>query len=307
MGIDYIQKNIDLRAVALTRYHVVNENAFESGEPIVLDIYSKISAVQSDFSIKDIVAESNVELAVCACSKDSVIYCEKGKAWTFKSTSSDNRFTTHSDSILYKCYDDAFVIEEGGDCGNKKVTAFDMNLNIISSSIMPFSDLNEYETEKLNKHSAFNNFTAELREAHPNLSIDFDFNAFNENTSHYLVAACNVHTRKNYIVKFNGNKEAVWQIEMPNITTNNILVFENRFYALYFTDKCGKKWRLTKFTNDGNPLDNYDFNGEDAVLTLHNKKPVIIYKDISKLTPQQRQIVKATGERICPAAMLIVE
>ena len=308
-GIDYIQRNICLRAIALTKYCWVNENAFETGEPIKLDIYSKISTVQNDFSLKDIIAERNVEFAVCGCNGHSVIYCENREPMIFKSSSSANEYISSSDSISYECYDEIFVIEEFDDCGSKKVTAFDMALNILSSSIMASSDLNEYEINKSNKQSAFNNFTAELREAHPNLSIDFDCNAFSENTSHSLIVACyDRQVRKQYIVKFNENKEIAWKCEISgNITTDNILVFENCFYSLCHSDKHGKKWRLIKFTNEGHPLDNYDFTGIDAVLTLYNKKPVIVYKDISKLNSQQKQIFQTTGEFIGPAAMLIVD
>lgn len=314
-GIDYIRKNIDLRMVALTKYRLVNENVFETGKPmfgtavpIELDIYSKISAVQSDFSLNDIIPDSNYELAVCACNDNAVIYCEKRENSIFKCTSSENEYISYSDDVFYECYDDVFVIEESDDCGRKKVIAFDMALNIISSSVIASSDFNEYQIAKQNKQSAFNNYTGELREAYPDLSIDFDFNAFNENT-HYLVATCyDRQAQKEYIVKFNKSKEIAWKTELSeNATTDNILVLENCFYALYFTDKRGNKWRLTKFTNDGQTLDNYEFKGGDARLTLYNKKPVIVYKDFSALTPRQKLIYKNTGEFICHAAMLIVD
>ena len=306
-GIDHIQKTINLKAIGLIKYRPVNENAFETGEPIKLDIYSKISTVQNDFSLKDIIAESNVEFVVCGFNGRSVIYCEKRENPIFKSSTSKNEYISSSDSISYQCYDDIFIVEEE-DCGSKKVTAFDMDLNIISSSVMDCSELNEYEIDRLNKQSAFNNYTGELREAYPNLSIDFDFNAFNENTVHSLIAACyDKQTQKEYIVRFNGSKEIAWKCAISgNITTGNILVFENCFYALYNTGR-GYKWRLTKFTNDGNALDNYDFTGVDAVLTLHNKRPVIVYKDYSGLTVEQKQIFKTAGEFIGPAAMLIVD
>lgn len=125
----------------------------------------------------------------------------------------------------------------------------------------------------------------------------------------YLIAACyDRQTQKEYIVKFNKSKEIAWKADISeNATTDNILVLENCFYVLYFTDKRGNEWRLTKFTNDGAPVDNYNFKGFDARLTLYNKKPVIVYKDFSVLTPQQKLIQKTTGEFIGPAAMLIVD
>lgn len=313
-GIDYIRKNIDLRAIALTKYRLVNENVFETGKPmfstavpIELDIYSKISAVQSDFSVKDIVSVSNYELAVCACNEHSIIYCEKRENLIYKSSSSENVYISSSGSISYECYDDIFVIEESDDLGSKKVTAFDMDLHIISSSIMACSDINEYEIDKLNKQSAFNNYTGELRETYPDLSIDFNFNAFNE-ASHYLIAACyDRQTQKEYIVKFNKSKEIAWKIEMSgNFTTDNILVLKNCFYVLYFTGRV-HKWRLTKFTNDGQPLDNYDFTGGDARLTLYSKKPVIVFTDISKFTPWQKRLAKISDGSIGPAAMLVID
>lgn len=126
-GIDYIQKNMDLRAITLTKHRLANEDVFQTGKPafdtaviIELDIYSKISAVQSDFTLKDIIPESNVEFAVCACNDHSIIYCEKRKDWIFKCSSSVNEYTTHSDSVSYKQYDNIFVIEESDDRGSKK-------------------------------------------------------------------------------------------------------------------------------------------------------------------------------------------
>lgn len=253
-GIDYIRKDIDLRVIALTKYCLVDESVFQTGKPVLgtavpieLDIYSKISAVQSDFSLKDIVPESNVELAICAYNESSVIYCEKRENQIFKCTSSENEYISFSDSIFYECYDDVFVVEESDDYGSKKVIAFDMELNKINSSVIASSDFNEYEIAKQNKQSVFNNYT------------------------------------------------------------DNTLVFESCYYVLDFTDKRGNKWRLTKFANDGQPLDDYDFRGGDARLTLYNRKPVIVYKDFSVLTPQQKLIYKTTGGFIGPAAMLIVD
>lgn len=68
----------------------------------------------------------------------------------------------------------------------KKVIAFDMDLNIISSSVMACTDLNEYGIDILNKQSAFNNYTGELSEAHSNFYIDFSLNDYNEKTACYL-------------------------------------------------------------------------------------------------------------------------
>ncbi len=315
-GIDYIPNSIDLRAIALTKYHLANESVFAKDNttfdiavPIELDIFSKISVVKDDFSIKDIVGERNVEFIVCGCNEHSIIYCEKKENLIFKCTSSKNEYISSSEGVTYEYYDGVFVVEESVDYDNKKVTAFDMDLNVISSCVIDFSEPNKFEIEKLSKKSEFNNYTFELQESYPNLYIDWNFNAFNENTSQYLIAACyDKKSQKEYLVKFNKSKEITWKLELfDSIMTDNILVLENYFYALYHTDKRGNKWRLSKCTNNGKILDNYDFIGGDARLTLYNEKPIVVYKDFSMLTLQQKMILKTTGEYIGPAAMIIVE
>ena len=314
-GIDHISSSINLRAIALTKYCLLNGSLtgvdsphFKATIPIELTIHSKISTIQNDFSIKDIIFGDSAELVVCACNEHSVIYCEKRGNLIFKCSGSENEYISSSEYITYENYYNVFVIEESVDYSNKKVTTFDMDLNIINCCVMAFSQPNKYAIEKLNRQSTFNNYIGELRERHPDLIIDCNFNSFNRNSSNCLIAVCyEVQAQREYVVKFNNDKRIEWKLAISdNITTNNILVLENCFFMLYYTDKHGNKWRLSQVSNDGEYLDSYDFKGMDAILTFYNEKPTIIYNDISKLTSEQKLILKITGD-VGPAVMLIVE
>lgn len=346
-GIQGIGGDIDLNALVLEDYCLVEEDvryvdrlpddSIYKHMPALQDLQfsgvavkSKISRVNEDFSITDIVPLRQGELGVCGCKNDAVVYYEKTRdSLIFKSTGSDNEYVAPY-SARHKCYNDVFVVEyefDEDDCDEEdyeedavRVTVFDYDLNLLeqyyeeneydySTDDIPTKNRNLRDGELREKYTEFNDYTVDLKNRHSGLHIDLtgigkkfkpDFDSF--------VAVCrDKKTKKQYIVKFDRDGEIVWQIEASeNVMSSDISELNGNYFVLEYTDKSGRKWRLSKYSADGVLLDGYDFNGSDAVFTIHNDLPVVVYGDISNRSDWQKKLSKDTGANICPAAMLVI-
>ena len=344
VGIDC--RTVDLNAVVLKDYRLVEEGAryvdrlpddsIYKNMPALQDLHfsgvaenCKIARVNEDFSVTDIVPFRHGELGVCGCKNDSVIYYERTRDnLIFKSTSSDNEYVAPYNAVP-KCYNDVFVVKyefDEDDCDEEdyeeymtRVTAFDYDLNLLEQ----FYEETDYDCEDnfLNrnfrddgdglreKYTEFNDYIADLKNRHSGLIIDItgierrftpDFDSF--------VAACkDKRTKKNYLVKFDRDGDIQWQTEVSeNAMSSDIYELDGNYLLLNYTDKSGRKWRLSKYSDSGVLLDSYDFNGEVISMTMHNGVPVIIYNDLANRKDWQKKLSKDTGANICPAAMLVI-
>lgn len=86
-------------------------------EPEEFDFYSKISCLQNDYTLTDIVSEKNTELFICVSGADFVVYGEniyeenEEHKRVFRSTRSQNEYIA-SYNASWNVYGDYFVIEE---------------------------------------------------------------------------------------------------------------------------------------------------------------------------------------------------
>lgn len=310
--------NINLRAISLLREKQMKN---ESDGNYGTEICSKIVSVEKDFSIKELVPEQDAVFEVCACYGNSVIYCEdvydkksNSSYRVYRSTSSKNKYIGQCSNTLYKKHVDVFVVSESSSYAfDQKVTAFDMNLNIIKSYVIGYRDINEYEDGELDIVGTYNNYTGEINYRYPDLRINFhgDVNEakkYNENDDYTFVTTCyDCNVKKKYLVKFNRNADIDWKVEISNYVIHyNIKSLNTCYYVLASANRGYKHW-LMKYSESGELLDKYEFSASGAIITVYNDKIVVVYRDLSVLKPWQNKVAKEEGLLVRPTSMLVIE
>lgn len=343
-GMEHTCRSTDLNALVLEEYRLDEENvplvddlddddiykhmpALESLCYSSVAVRSKISRVEKDFSITDIVPFEEGELIVCGRRNNSIVYYKQGfDDCIFLSTSSGNKYVAACDAAG-KCYRDVFVVAEDVDEDNekRKITVFDYDLNVLDKytekrgyidTRIPTGMLDFYETndnkELYARYDEFDNYRKRLKKRYNDLyindmGIDNKFFLKNVLYSDFFTAACEDRkTKQHYMIKFTRSGEIEWKIEAPDMFTDNILRFGDNYYCLNYTDKSYHRCRLSKYSNAGVLLDSYDFKGVDSVFTVHNDMPVIVFNDLANYNDWQRKLRREAKAYIGPAAMLVI-
>lgn len=310
-GIESTPEGTDLTAVALKKYEIGKSEPFCGGYFQEMDVFSKISTIDENFRVKDIVPIECVDRNVCAIFKDSIVYSEREKSYEFKCTSSANTYGNLISNYSYKQYGDVFVIEEGDKkCKRKKVTVFDARLNSLKTETIAFKENNEYESARIEEASKIDVVCNELNNLYPDYLIDYTENTMAAVLERReFVAVCYYRKNaKNYLCKFKSDGTMAWRIQASeNLMTSYVLPFGVYYYCIYPTDSLCFKWRLEKLSAVGEILDTYVFNGSVDKIIEYNRKPVIIYTDFTQFLPWQKQLLKEQGGSFGPSALLVIE
>lgn len=269
---------------------------------------SKISKFNDDYSFIDIVpCQEKIESTLCARTDKGIIYFNREERKVFRSTCSNNSYSTDSNSYGWKQIDDNLVVSEDISSNSTRVSYFDIKLNLFSQEIKPYIYDIVHETALL-EDDKFNIISNNFHEANSNISPRLcKYSLTNMNKEKDVVLNCyDKFDKKEYIIFFEKGIKEKWRIELNEYILDDLFNIDGYFYGVLSQNKIGHKWRILKISKDGVIVDSFDFRGADPILTIFYNKLAVVFTDIENFEPWQKELLRE-GQYVGPSAIIIVE